>query len=98
VLQQIRPEGIVAACAEIQPVFAPGAIVMLCEETRNPKGSGAHIWHRRVEDYERLLELLQLVSHGLIDEIATVPGMESPGEVTMFRLLVRSDPDPLPVN
>ena len=85
VLQHIRPEKIDGASAELRRVLAPGATVLLCEETRNPDASGGHTWHRRVEDYERLLAPLQLVSHGLIEEIAAVPGMESPGEVMMFR-------------
>ena len=85
VLQHIRPERIDAACAELRRVLASRGTVMLCEETRNPDDSGGHTWHRRVDDYERLLAPLQLFGHGLIDEIAALPGMESLREVMMFR-------------
>lgn len=85
VLQHVRPERIDGACAEILRTLTPEATVLLCEETRNPHDTGGHTWHRRIEDYERLLAPLRLVSHGPIEEIAAMPGLESPGEVMIFR-------------
>ena len=85
VLQHIRPERIADSCAEIRRVLSPGATVLLCEETKDPDESSGHTWHRRVEEYERLFAPLQLVDHGLIEEISAVPGIDSPGEVMVFR-------------
>ena len=85
VLQHIRPGRIELACAEMRRVLAPGATVLICEETRSPDDTGGHTWHRTVNAYERLMAPLDLVRHGLIEEIAAIPGMESPGEVMLFR-------------
>jgi SAM-dependent methyltransferase len=84
VIQHIRPQQIGTAASEIRRVLAPGGTLLICEETRDPDGSGGHTWHRSVQTYERILSPLRLVRHGLIDEIAAVPGMESPGEIMVF--------------
>ena len=85
VLQHVRPERIDRACSELVRVLASGATVLLCEETARPHDSGGHTWHRTVQDYERLLSPLTLVTHGTIVEIESIPGMESPGEIMVFR-------------
>lgn len=85
VLQHVRPERIDATCSELLRVLAPGATVLLCEETAWPEASGRHTWHRTVEDYERLLAPLALIRHSPIVELEAVPGMETPGEVMLFR-------------
>lgn len=85
VLQHIRPTQIDTAAAEIRRVLAAGATLLICEETRDPAGSGGHTWHRSVASYEQILSPLRLVNHGLIDAIAEIPGMQSPGEVMLFR-------------
>ena len=85
VLQHVRPERIEAACTELLRVLAPGAAVLLCEETAWPEASGRHTWHRTVGEYERLLAPLALIRHSPIVELEAVPGMETPGEVMMFR-------------
>lgn len=85
VLQHIRPEEIEAACAGILRVLTSDGLLMICEETSNPAGSGGHTWHRNVRDYERLFAPLRPLRHGVITEIAAIPGMESPGEVMVFQ-------------
>ncbi len=85
VLQHIRPTMIDKAAAEIRRVLAPGVIVLICEETRDPASTGGHTWHRSVASYEQILAPLRLERHGLIDAIAVIPGMQSPGEVMVFR-------------
>jgi len=85
VLQHIRPERIGYACSEIIRVLTPGATVLLYEETARPHDSGGHAWHRTVHDYERLLSPLTLETHGGIVEIDSIPGLESPGEIMLFR-------------
>lgn len=85
VLQHIRPAQIDTAAAEILRVLAPGATLLICEETRDPAGSGGHTWHRSVASYEQMLSPLRLARHGSIDAIAAIPGMQSPGEVMVFR-------------
>jgi SAM-dependent methyltransferase len=65
-------------------VLAPGGALLICEETRDPGGSGGHTWHRTVVDYEHLLDPLRLSHHGHISEIDLIPGLVSPGEVLMF--------------
>ena len=85
VLQHIRPERIDRACSEVVRVLAPGATVLLCEETARPNESRGHAWHRTVYDYERLFSPLTLVTHGTIVEIDSIPGLESPGEIMVFR-------------
>lgn len=86
VLQHIPPEQIGMAAAEIRRVLAPGAVLLMCEETRKPAGNASRTptWHRIVAEYEHLLAPLRLLRHGPIDESATLPGMESPGEVMVF--------------
>jgi SAM-dependent methyltransferase len=84
VLQHIRPGQIEVAAAEIQRVMAPGGTLLICEETRDPEGGRSHTWHRHVGTYEQLFVGLSLVRHGYIEEIATIPGLESPGEVMSF--------------
>jgi len=84
VLQHIRPAQIDTAAADIRRVLAPGATLLICEETRDPAGSGGHTWHRSVASYEQILSPLRLVRHGLIDAVAVIPGMQSPGEVMVF--------------
>lgn len=86
VLQHIRPDDIVGACREILRVLAPEAVVLICEETAWPEASGGHTWHRTIHDYESLLSPLTLDRHSPITEIASVPGMETPGEVMVFNL------------
>ena len=85
VLQHVRPEHIGSVAQEIRRVLSPGGTLLICEETRDPAGSGGHTWHRTVATYEEILAPLSLVRHGLIDEIAALPGMESPGDVMVFR-------------
>ncbi len=85
VLQHIRPERIHRACSEVVRVLTPGATVLLCEEAARPNEPGSHAWHRTVHDYERLFSPLTLVTHGTIVEIESIPGLESPGEIMVFR-------------
>jgi len=85
VLQHIRPENIETAAFEIRRVMTPGSTLLLCEETRDPEGSGGHTWHRSVHSYEQLFAPMALVHHENIDDIASIPGMESPGEIMLFQ-------------
>ena len=85
VMQHIRPESIGKVAREIRRVLAPGGSLLICEETRDPEGSGGHTWHRSVGDYEILLRPLKLIHHSHISEIDLIPGMVSPGEVFMFQ-------------
>lgn len=84
VIQHVRPEKIHRVCAELIRMLAPGGTLLLCEETRHPEATGGHTWHRRVDEYEKLLQPLTLERHSYIDELEGLPGMESPGEVMIF--------------
>ncbi len=84
VVQHIPPPLIDAAAAEMWRVLAPGGVLLMCEETRDPAGSGGHTWHRTSADYQRLFPELELRRSGFIEEIDAIPGMVSPGEVMYF--------------
>lgn len=85
VLQHVKPDSIANVCRELLRTLSGDGTVLICEETRWPEASGAHTWHRRVTQYEQLFAPLKLVRHGQIEEIAAIPGMDSPGEVMVFR-------------
>lgn len=85
VIQHVRPEKIEAMCDDLLRVLTPGGTLLICEETRNPDGPSRHTWHRRVQEYERLLSPLALDHHSYITELDRMPGMQSPGEVMLFR-------------
>jgi SAM-dependent methyltransferase len=86
VLQHIRPGMIEPAAAEIVRMLSPGATLLICEETYDPKWSGGHSWHRTVATYQELLQPLELLRHGYIVEIDRLRGERSPGEVMVFRM------------
>ena len=88
VLQHVRPSLIHAACKEILRVAAPGAVLLLCEETRHPERAVGHTWHRTTRDYEALFAPMTLLRHGLIN----IPGMLSPGEVMFFQDIAPINP------
>jgi hypothetical protein len=70
----------------------PGSTLLTCEETRFADSTirrNAHTWHRHVEDYERLLSPLQLITAASIDELDRLPGCVSPGTVMLWH---RNDP------
>ena len=85
VLQHIRPDRIGAAIGEIHRVMRADSLLLMCEETRDPAGAAPHTWHRSLDEYALMLSPLRLERHGVISEICRVPGMESPGEVMVFR-------------
>jgi ubiquinone/menaquinone biosynthesis C-methylase UbiE len=82
VLQHVPPELVRQTCAEIVRVSSD--TILLCEETRDPGGSGGHTWHRAVTEYEDFFAPAVLKRHGSITEIDRIPGMVSPGEVMLF--------------
>ena len=86
VLQHIRPGMIEAAAAEILRVLTPGATLLICEETYDPKWPGVHSWHRTVDTYQDLFQPLELLRHGYLEEIDRLRGERSPGEVMVFRM------------
>lgn len=87
VVQHIRPEKVGELCADIKRVLAPGGVLLLCEETREPEKQSprGHTWHRIVEDYETLFDPLVLEEYGYIDELDAIAGLVSPGRVMRFR-------------
>jgi SAM-dependent methyltransferase len=88
VVQHIPPDRIPQACAEITRVMTPMSTVLMCEETRfaeQPDRRKAHAWHRRIEDYGRLLPSFDLTYAARIDAIDRVPGWVSPGTVMVWR-------------
>jgi hypothetical protein len=85
VLQHIRPDRIRDTCAEVLRVLAPrGLLLLLCEETRDPRARSGCWWHRTVAQSRHLSRPLSLLEDGYIEEIDRLPGMVSPGEVMLF--------------
>lgn len=84
VLQHVPPERIETACAELCRVLKPGGTLLLCEEVTRIGESIGHTWHRAVHQYAELFSPLTLIDHEPIATIASVPGMDSPGEVMRF--------------
>ena len=84
VLQHVRPERIDGVLSEIKRVLGPDGQLLLCEETRDPKGETRHSWHREPSFYEERLPSLCLTHSSYIDEVDRMPGMTSPGRVMLF--------------
>lgn len=87
VLQHVPPDRIESACHELVRVLDPHrGLLLICEESRYPDqiDPRAHTWHRRVNEYEALLQPLALRHTSTIEQIDRLPGMESPGTVMVF--------------
>jgi|GEM_PF-3134768 SAM-dependent methyltransferase len=84
VLQHIPPHKIGHALAEIRRVLAPGGIILMCEETRNPGQPFRHVWHRDPGFYEQALGPLNMTCSSYIQEIDRLPGLISPGRVMLL--------------
>lgn len=84
VAQHVPPDRIEQMCAEIKRVLAPGGMLLICEETRNPGVYANFSWHRSLDEYAELFAPMSLERCGYISEIDRIPGMESPGEVMVF--------------
>jgi ubiquinone/menaquinone biosynthesis C-methylase UbiE len=84
VLQHVSPDKIGHAFGELRRVLAPGGVILLCEETRNPDQATHHSWHRDASFYEQTLAPLSMTYSSYIEEIDRLPGFNSPGRVMLF--------------
>lgn len=89
VLQHIPPDWISSACSELLRVLVPGGLLLSCEETCRPGRPSdirrPHIWHRQTEEYARLVAPLSLTYSRRIDELDRLDGIDSPGQVMLWR-------------
>jgi ubiquinone/menaquinone biosynthesis C-methylase UbiE len=86
VLQHIPPDYVDQAINEIQRIATQDAKIICLEATRYPEKDNSHTWDRQLKNYDKKFDGFKLSNSRYLTDIDnSVPGIESPGQLMVFR-------------